>query len=163
MIELIRRVADKSETKKALVFLEKRINQLAVKYGGDPVEGEKEALFASWKCASCARNLGKYEGKLDKYKPWSVFPAKEIKAEKWAGYGQGFQNKVEDMVEKKGAEKAKFDDKGKMVAPYDLTREVNMVVSQKVKSPEVRPSTGKKYMAGSSSESSFMKHYGLSP
>lgn len=100
---LIRKTADKSETKKALVFLEKRINKIIVQLmGGDTGEGEKDALLASWKCVSCSRNLEKYEGKLDKYRPWAVFPAKEIKAEKYNGYGQGFQSRVEEIAQKRG-------------------------------------------------------------
>jgi hypothetical protein len=38
-------------------------------------------------CAACSTSLGKYEGKLGKYKPWSVFPCRELSPEKSGGYG----------------------------------------------------------------------------
>ncbi len=39
-------------------------------------DGDKEGLIVTkgWKCISCTRDLGEMEGKLDKYKPWQVFP-----------------------------------------------------------------------------------------
>lgn len=41
-------------------------------------DNEKDALFATkgWKCISCTKDLKDYEGRLDKFKPWAVFPAK---------------------------------------------------------------------------------------
>lgn len=38
-------------------------------------------------CAACTKDIGKYEGKLGKYKPWSVFPCRELSPEKSGGYG----------------------------------------------------------------------------
>ena len=50
-------------------------------------EEEKDALLAakSWKCVSCTKDLGEYQGKLDQYKPWAVFPAKTITKDKYHG------------------------------------------------------------------------------
>jgi len=40
--------------------------------------------------------LGDLEGKLDKYKAWSVFPVKEtVIKDKYGGFGAGFQTIVE--------------------------------------------------------------------
>lgn len=60
-----------------MVFLEKRINKLVLL---SQVEDAKDPLITSKniKCVSCAGDLGIYEGNLDKYRPWAVFPAKEL-------------------------------------------------------------------------------------
>lgn len=79
-----KKAADKLETKKGLIFLEKRvlnsrmkINKVVMSMYGDD-DNEKDALFATkgWKCISCTKDLKEYEGRLDKFKPWAVFPAK---------------------------------------------------------------------------------------
>jgi hypothetical protein len=43
-------------------------------------DGEMDALFAArrWMCASCTKDLGKYEGRLGQFKPWAVFPCREL-------------------------------------------------------------------------------------
>lgn len=76
------------------------------------------------KCISCTKDLGDLEGKLDKYKAWSVFPTKDphIK-DRYSGFGAGFQTIVETTLTKKGSD-VTFDEKGRMTAPYNLTREV---------------------------------------
>lgn len=70
-------MANKVETKKALVFLEKRVNSLIVMMLGED-ESEREGLITSkqLKCISCTKDLGEVEGKLDKNRNWSVFPVK---------------------------------------------------------------------------------------
>ena len=47
-------------------FLEKRINEIFEIYGGEESKDENDPLFATkkWMCASCAKDLGKFEGKL---------------------------------------------------------------------------------------------------
>lgn len=88
-------------------------------------EGDKEGLVATrgWKCISCSKDLGDYEGKLDQFKAWSVFPAKEVNSkDKYSGFGTGFQSIVETAVSKKGGEVG-FDEKGRMTTPFNLTRE----------------------------------------
>jgi hypothetical protein len=39
---------------------------------------ENDALFSTKKihCASCTKDLGKYEGRLGQFRPWAVFPCK---------------------------------------------------------------------------------------
>ena len=56
-----KRSADKLETKKGLVFLEKRINKVVMSMFGDE-ETDKDALFATkgWKCISCTKDLKDY-------------------------------------------------------------------------------------------------------
>lgn len=48
-----------------------------------------DPLFATrqWMCAACTKDIGKYEGKLGKFKPWSVFPCRELSPERSGGYG----------------------------------------------------------------------------
>ena len=59
-------------------------------------------MFATkkWMCASCSKDLGKFEGKLGQFKPWSVFPCRELDPEKTGGYG--YLNYVDKMAYKKG-------------------------------------------------------------
>jgi hypothetical protein len=103
-------MANKVETKKALTFLEKRLNSLLVMVLGED-ENEREAMVTAKqiKCISCSKDLGDVEGKLDKNKNWSIFPVKEPNLkEKYAGFGAGFQSIVESTVAKKGGE-LKYD------------------------------------------------------
>lgn len=91
-----RKLADKNETKKALVFLEKKINKLLMSMYGDE-EGDREGLLVTkgFKCISCTKDLGEMEGKLDKYKAWSVFPVKDTHIkDRYSGFGAGFQTIV---------------------------------------------------------------------
>ena len=64
------------------------------------------------------------EGKLDKFKAWSVFPTKDphIK-DRYSGFGAGFQTIVETTVNKKGGD-ISYDEKGRMTTPFNLTRQV---------------------------------------
>ncbi len=41
-------------------------------------EEENDALFSVKKinCASCTKDLGKYQGKLGQFRPWAIFPCK---------------------------------------------------------------------------------------
>jgi hypothetical protein len=95
--------ADRQETKDALSFLERRINEMceALSSGAEG-EGEMDALFASrkWMCASCTKDLGKYEGKLGQFRPWAVFPCRELDPEKTGGYG--YLNYIDKVAYKKG-------------------------------------------------------------
>ena len=76
----------------------------------------------AWKCISCTKDLGEYQGKLDKYKAWSVFPVKQpIVKDRYSGFGSGFQSVIETSVVKTGV-KPTFDEKGRMTTPYNLTR-----------------------------------------
>lgn len=65
---------------------------------------DKDAMFSSkkWQCASCTKDLGKFEGKLGQYKPWSIFPCKELDPEKTGGFG--YLNYIDKMAYRKGFE-----------------------------------------------------------
>ena len=65
-------------------------------------EEETDALFSVKKinCASCTKDLGKYEGKLGQFRPWAIFPCKQMDPEKTGGYG--FLNYLEKMSHKRG-------------------------------------------------------------
>jgi hypothetical protein len=56
-----KKYANKNETKKALIFLEKRINALIQGVYSEE-EGEREGLLAAkgWKCISCSKDLGEF-------------------------------------------------------------------------------------------------------
>jgi hypothetical protein len=119
----VRKFADKNETKRALVFFEKKLNKLFVSLYGEE-EGDKEALITTkpLKCISCTKDLGEAEGKLDKFKPWSVFPPKDSPVkDRYSGFGAGFQSIVETTVTKKGGD-ISYDEKGRMTGPFNLTR-----------------------------------------
>lgn len=55
----IKTLANKEETKKALIFLEKRFNSLMVTMLGEE-EGERQAILTTkqLKCISCTKDLG---------------------------------------------------------------------------------------------------------
>lgn len=76
----MKKCADKNETKKALIFLEKKINQIFVFVFGEKGKGNDE-LFVKrplfWSCASCDKDLDKFKGRLGNYRSWAVFPPKE--------------------------------------------------------------------------------------
>lgn len=121
-----KRYANKAETKKALIYLQKKINSVIMLNSNPDDKNEREGLVTAkgLKCISCSKDLGQYEGKLDKYKVWSVFPAKEHgNKERYSGFGTGFQNVIESVVAKKGGE-VSYDEKGRMTTPFDLTREM---------------------------------------
>lgn len=93
---LIKKLADKNDTKKALLFLEKRINdlyQLSFDKRGtnddDPLIA-KRPLF--WSCVSCDIDVDKYRGKLGEYKNWAVFPPKETTPDRMGRFGIGYYN-----------------------------------------------------------------------
>lgn len=94
--------ADREETKEALSFLEKRINELYEVMTASQQQEENDPMFTTkkWMCASCSKDLGKYEGKLGQFKPWSVFPCKELDPEKTGGLG--YLNYIDKMAYKKG-------------------------------------------------------------
>lgn len=50
---------------------------------------ENDPLFTTKRlmCASCTKDLGKFEGKLGQFRPWSIFPCKQLGPEKTGGYG----------------------------------------------------------------------------
>jgi chromosome segregation ATPase len=75
--------ADKNDTKKALMFLEKKINEISLIVLGGPSNSEEGAIFAKkpwapWSCASCDSKLKDYPGPLIDHKNWNKLPQREI-------------------------------------------------------------------------------------
>lgn len=66
-----------------------QINDIEDFFAEKNSEDEKDALFSvkKWQCASCTKDLGKFEGKLGQYRPWSIFPCKQLDPEKTGGFG----------------------------------------------------------------------------
>jgi len=74
--------ADKNDTKKALMFLEKKINEISLIVLGGPSNSEEGAIFAKkpwtpWSCASCDSKLKDYPGPLIDHKNWNKLPQRE--------------------------------------------------------------------------------------
>ncbi|CAK63000.1 unnamed protein product (macronuclear) [Paramecium tetraurelia] len=106
--ELIKTLANKQETKKALIYLEQKINQIFMILEGDGSK-DQDSLFAkkplSWSCASCDKDLDKYKGQLGDFKNWAVFPPKETSPERMGKFGIGYKN----MQEKLRSHREKLD------------------------------------------------------
>ena len=118
-------------------------------------EGDREGLLVTkgFKCISCTKDLGEMEGKLDKYKPWSVFPTKDPQIkDRYSGFGAGFQTIVESTVNKKGGD-ISYDEKGRMTIPYNLSREVQgtLLKPSQSQSKLTKDSTGGKFQSPSKS------------
>jgi chromosome segregation ATPase len=99
---LIKRLADKADTKKALLFLEKKIKDITVLIFGDPTQGEDGAMFAKkpwapWACASCDSKLNKYPGALVDHKNWNKMPPAETSPERISQgkFGKGWSKWVD--------------------------------------------------------------------
>ncbi|CAD8101586.1 unnamed protein product [Paramecium primaurelia] len=106
--ELIKTLANKQETKKALIYLEQKINQIFMILEGDGSK-DQDSLFVkkplSWSCASCDKDLDKYKGQLGDFKNWAVFPPKETSPERMGKFGIGYKN----MQEKLKSNREKLD------------------------------------------------------
>ena len=92
---LVKQLANKNETKKALFYLEKKITELYMLInpeGKDKAELEnllsKKPLF--WSCVSCDKDLEQYQGRLGDYRNWKVFPPKETSPERMGRFGVGY-------------------------------------------------------------------------
>lgn len=63
---LVKQLANKQETKKALIYLESKINQIINYFEGDQGHKDGEGLFVKrpylWSCASCDKDLEKFNG-----------------------------------------------------------------------------------------------------
>mmetsp|Transcript_119828 Transcript_119828/g.179027 ORF Transcript_119828/g.179027 Transcript_119828/m.179027 type:complete len:107 (+) Transcript_119828:221-541(+) len=97
----MKKLADKSETKKALIFLEKKINELFIAiFGNGEKDSGPDALLVKkpliWSCISCDKDLDKYEGKLGDYKNWAIFPPKETMPERMGRFGTGYARMMEN-------------------------------------------------------------------
>lgn len=89
-------MADKNDTKKALLFLEKRINDMYQLSFDKKTCNDDEPLLAKrplfWSCASCDVDVDKYRGKLGEFKNWAVFPPKETTPDRMGRFGIGYYN-----------------------------------------------------------------------
>lgn len=107
---LIKQLANKQETKKALIYLEQKINQIFVILEGDGAQKDGDGLFTkrplNWSCASCDKELDKFKGQLGEYKGWQIFPPKETSPERMGRvltiyisikFGVGYKN-MQDKV-----------------------------------------------------------------
>jgi len=87
-------LANKSETKKALFYLEKKINELYMMINPDDKKGEMDGLLSKkplfWSCCSCDKDLDQFQGRLGEYKNWKVFPPKETSPERMGRFGVGY-------------------------------------------------------------------------
>ena len=81
---LMKQLANKTETKKALVYLEQKINQIIIQFDSN-VEKEVDGLIvkkSAISCISCDKDLEKFKGNLGDYRGWQVFPPKETSPER---------------------------------------------------------------------------------
>ncbi|OMJ88654.1 hypothetical protein SteCoe_9352 [Stentor coeruleus] len=89
--EFSKRFADKSETKRALKFLEKLIKDTEsmkiVRDGDDAMLARKP--LGGWSCASCQKDLEKLMGKIAPYQAWNKLPYRDP-ADRIARAGPGF-------------------------------------------------------------------------
>ena len=64
----------------------KQISQLFTAVFGEKEDTENDALLAKkpllWSCASCDKELDKFQGKLGDYKGWAQFPPKNTSPER---------------------------------------------------------------------------------
>lgn len=86
-----------------MIFLEKRLCEIEEYMNTLAAEDEKDGLFTTKKinCASCTKDMGKFEGKLGQYRPWSIFPCKELDPEKTGGFG--YMSYLDKVQTKKGS------------------------------------------------------------
>jgi len=105
--------ADKSDTKKALIFLEKKIKEITVYLFGDPGKEEDSAIFAKkpwnpWSCASCDNKLNNYPGPLIDFKNWNKMPIRTSSPERitqgkfgkgWGKWADSKKTTIEKMRE----------------------------------------------------------------
>ena len=91
---LVKQLADKNDTKKALKSLEKQLRNLYDLVMNRPGADEEDAMFAKkplggWSCASCEKNLVNMAGQTADFYPWGRFPVRDPN-DRIARVGQGF-------------------------------------------------------------------------
>jgi hypothetical protein len=82
---LIKQLADKNDTKKALKLLERQLKNLYdlfMSRGHNHNENEDDAMFTKkplggMSCASCEKDIINLQGKKADYLPWSKFPFRD--------------------------------------------------------------------------------------
>ena len=136
--ELIKRFADKNETKKSLKFLEKLIRESVsvkvVKDGNDAMLARKP--LGGWSCASCQKDLEKLIGKIAPYHAWNKMPYRDP-ADRIARVGPGFSR----MLATVQPEGLTARGKGSMNSPYAAVEEEDTRGFPSVKKGSERPFT----------------------
>ena len=67
---LMKQFANKQETKKALIYLEQKVNQLFLFLEGGEREGDGLIVKKPWSCISCDKELERFKGQLGEYRGW---------------------------------------------------------------------------------------------
>ncbi len=97
---LIKKLANKEDTKKALGYLEKKIADLYLMVNPDNKDKEQDGLLVKrplfWSCVSCDKDLDQYQGRLGDYKNWKVFPPKETSPERMGRFGVGYAQMMQN-------------------------------------------------------------------
>ena len=136
--EMIKRFADKNETKKSLKFLEKLIREnfssKVVKDGDDAMLARKP--LGGWSCASCQKDLEKLMGKIAPYHAWNKMPYRDP-ADRIARVGPGFSR----MLATVQAEGFTGRGKGSVNSPYAAAEEEDARGFPPVKKGSERPFT----------------------
>ena len=107
---LLDQLADKTDTKRGLLYLEKKITELYLMINPDGKVGDsfqtmlqRRPLFQS--CVSCDKELDQYQGRLEDYRNWKIFPPKETSPERMGRFGVGFAQMMQ--MRKQNIEKEK--------------------------------------------------------
>jgi len=122
--------ADKSDTKKALMFLEKKIKEITVVLFGAPAQGEDGAMFSKkpwnpWSCASCDSKLKDFPGALVDHKNWNKLPPRETSPGRMTQgkFGKGWTKWADNK--KSSAEKTREPLSGGSASKGDTLPEIN--------------------------------------
>ena len=110
---LVKQLADKNETKKALKNLEKQLRNLYDLVMNRPGGDEEDAMFAKkplggWSCASCEKNLVNIAGQTADFYPWGRFPVRDP-GDRIAKLGQGFSRML-NMIKTDGVTRTHEDE-----------------------------------------------------
>lgn len=112
---LIKKLANKDDTKKALGYLEKKIADLYLLVNPDNKDKEQDGLLVKrplfWSCVSCDKDLDQYQGRLGDYKNWKVFPPKETSPERMGRFGVGYAQMMQNRKANIDKEKEIIRDK----------------------------------------------------
>lgn len=109
---MIKKLANKDDTKKALFYLEKKITELYLLINPEEKnKGEMDALLVKrplfWSCVSCDKDLDQFQGRLGDYKNWKVFPPKETSPERMGRFGVGYAQMMQNRKTNVDKEKEK--------------------------------------------------------
>jgi len=122
--------SDKTDTKKALMFLEKKIKEITVVLFGGQTQGEDGAMFSKkpwnpWSCASCDSKLKDLPGALVDHKNWNKLPQRETSPGRMTQgkFGKGWTKWADNK--KSSAEKVREPFSGGSGSKGDTLPEIN--------------------------------------